>query len=87
MLIFAISISVGENVRGPMGRIAAEAEVNPDVAKATRNKIIEGVDFFVFCNFPFGQILRFCANLGRDCDFGLHEGGKPCADFIPRVKG
>jgi len=86
VLVFAIAVSIGKDVRGGMRSVTAESEVDPDVAVAGGDKIIEGVKFLVIRGLPFSDIVGFGANFRGNCGLGPRQITEPLADFLSRRK-
>ena len=71
MLVFAVSITIGQNIRGAVRGIAAHAEVHTDVAESSGNKIINGANLFVLGGLSLNELLGSRANFRGDTKLRL----------------
>jgi hypothetical protein len=87
VLILAVAVLVSEDLGGGVRLIAADAEVDADVAGFGGDKVVEGADLVVGGFRVFGQLV----GAGAEGVVGLRlaegERAVPVADFGPGVEG
>src|SRR5690242_8294294 len=84
MFVLTVSIAVRQNVRRRMRSVAGETQIYADISESRRNKIINGMEFFIVRSLSLCEFFRFLANFGGDLDLRQLQRVVPCSHFRPR---
>ena len=86
MLVFAIAVTIVQDISGRVRLEAANAERNSYIAVTRRDKVVQRLNLLAISLESCGKLFRFCADRAIRLDPLSFEPAIPAANLVPRLE-